>query len=1610
MHGRACEERKRGRHMWTAPLRAPASVKAITSSATAASSLLFLSSSPDSFFKDGRKISIGDCALFKPSQNCPPFIGIIRSVTSVKENQLNLGVNWLYRPTEVKLGKGILLDALPNEIFYSFHKDEIPAASLLHLCKVTFLPKGVELPSGICSFVCWRVYDITHKCLWWLTEQDYIDEHQEEVDQLLCKTRFEMHATVQQGGRSPKTMNGPTSTSQLKASSDSVQNTGSSFPSQAKGKKRERADQGFEPVKRERAARVEDADSVYSKLESTLRSEIVKITEKGGLVDSDGVEKLVQLMLPERSGRKIDLASRLMLAGVVAATDKFDCLSRFVQLRGLPVLDEWLQEVHKGKVGDSNSPKDGDRSTEEFLLVLLRALDKLPVNLHALQTCNIGKSVNHLRSHKNVEIQRKARSLVDTWKKRVEAEMDAKSSSGQGVSWPGRRLAEPSHGSPKTSVSHPHSSKSSSIRLVQGENNVKSASPSPGSTRSALSPSSGCMNMKEGQQKNSGGVSGSDVPPTSVRDEKSSSSSPSHNNSQSCSSDHAKAGGVSVKDDPRCPTTGSLSVNKSSGGSSRHRRSVNGLQGSASSVGHRETGSVRNSSLSKNNSTSEKVSQSDSTCEKTHEVQATEGNAHKLIVKIPNQGYSPAETTATATIEDTAVVNSRTSSPVICAKNDQVDQNLKEEKTCTHKAIISSDVHDESWQSNDAKIELPGSDEGGGSTSIPSEERCWTVDDAKKMAEVPKASVPDVPKASLPQCMNELKPEKSHENPFSSINALIESCVQYSDANTPVAAGDDIGMNLLASVATGEISKSDMISPNGSSQTNENSCEGNDSKQNLSSDGLAQTLPSDGAKFENEKQDFVSGNACPKEADTKADFNPISVTDRKLDSSPLKQPVNQCLESIGWSRDAEKTSSAMSCANDINKHVDGDMIKESNEIKDDGVLADDASDMKQKLSADIRVGDSGVTVGGEVPYSQPFSESDKSTQDEPKPPIRKSSSELVRGTEHSSLRLGSGKCLVSANVDELKAKKADEMETGSHHDAIKGQKIEGESSSSGNQVGAGLVSYLTNYKVEHVGENLDGNEDNEQQSGVHSPTVSSSLTVKDRGKQCAKGRESRSNIAVAEVADESTSLAGDASSSSAADRDTKVEFDLNEGFSGDDGRNGDLGNLTGAGISTPVQFPLPIPASITVATAAKGPFVPPEDLLRNKGVHGWKGSAATSAFRPAEPRNSLERPLATNNAAQVDVNTRRQSRPPLDIDLNIPDERVLEDFTSRTSGQTSVCDITNNSLHDLKMGSASTRSAGGLDLDLNRVDETTDLGNYTTNSHKLDSTFQPSKQVSSGRMTDEAGGRRDFDLNNGHMIGDVNLEPSILFGQHAARSSLPSQPSLPGMQVNGANMGNLSSWFAAASYSATVPPTVMPDRDLPFPMVASSGPSRLLGSTTASSSFSPDLYRGPVLTSSPAVPFQSTSPFQYPVFSFGAGFPLSSATFSGGSATYLESSSAGPRLTFPPANSQLLGPAIAVPSNYPRPYVVNLTDGNNSGGASRKWLRQELDLNTGPAVPDAEGRSETSSRAPSRPLSASSTQTRMEEQARIFQMPGGVVKRKEPEGGWDGYKQQPSWH
>ncbi|XP_062026347.1 uncharacterized protein LOC133742689 [Rosa rugosa] len=1582
MHGRGGEERKRSRHMLTVP----------TADGSSSSS----SNSTHSFFKDGRKISVGDCALFKPPQDSPPFIGIIRWLITGKENKLRVGVNWLYRPSEVKLGKGELFDAELNEIFYSFHKDEIPAASLLHPCKVAFLPKGVKLPSGISSFVCRRVFDITNKCLWWLTDQDYINERQEEVDKLLYKTRVEMQATVQSGGRSPKPMNGPSSASQLKAGSDGVQNSASSFSSQVKGKKRERGDQGSEPVKRERITRIDDGDSGHCKQESTLKSEIAKITERGGLVDSEGVEKLVQLMGPDRNEKKIDVAGRSMLASVLAATDKFDCLSRFVQLRGLPVFDEWLQEVHKGKIGDGSASKDSDKCVEEFLLVLLRALDKLPVNLNALQMCNIGKSVNHLRTHKNLEIQKKARSLVDTWKKRVEAEMkinEAKSGLNQAVPWSARpRLPEVSHGGNrhsglstdvaiKSSVTQLSVSNKSSVKLVQGDNITKSASASPVSLKSVPSPVSAGSNLKDGQSRIVPVGVTVDLPMTTTRDEKSSSSSQSHNNSQSCSNDHARNGGVSGKEDARSSTAGSM--NKTSGGSSRPRKSINGFPGSTPSGAQRETVSSRSSSLHKNPA-SEKSLQPG--------ISEKVVDDNKLIVKIPNRGRSPAQSGSGGSFEDLSNMNSRASSPMHSEKHDQLDCTLKE-KVDVYRATGTSDVNTESWQSNDFKDILTGSDEGDGSpAAVTNEER-----DPKKTAEVPKAA--------SSSSGNEQKPGNAQEASFSSMHALVESCVKYAEGNASV--GDDLGMNLLASVAADEMSKSESPtdSPQRSTPVSEHLCKGNDSRvkspllEDLARDESQSNV---GADDEYQKHGIVSATFGTKDGGGKGPFPENKEKPIEVALAPAVTPcpaiaVEETMDSEGTKPPEEKkVVGGVDETPDIKQGLTGHL---SNETKANDAIsrAVDGKEATEESSLHPP-----LEVDGKLSTIQMHSESVKGTSE---------------GVMLSSEKVSAPKADNTDEMEDRSCSNQTERQRPESNDPILPKKESDNSLIPENRAAGGSSSAVTDHNSEHMEGILESKVANGQLSEPVVLKVKPDLPMQEvEHVRSKKSKVTGMDAKVeAEEAGECTSTTADTPMSAVgvSDMDAKVEFDLNEGFNADDGKFGEPNNLTAPGCSTALRLisPLPfsvsslssgLPASVTVPSAAKGPCVPPDDLLKGKQEDGWKGTAATSAFRPAEPRKVSELPLGATNIAIPDPTAGKQGRPALDIDLNVPDERVLEDMASQEIFSLSAPTSNNDFARDQSMSMAPVRSSGGLDLDLNQVDEASEIGSYSLSNIRRMNNPILSTKASGGPPNGEVSHRRDFDLNNGPAFDDVSAEPAV-FSQHT-RSSMPSQPPNSGFRMSNTEVGNFSSWFSPANtYSAVTIPSIMPDRgEQPFPIVATGGPQRT-GPPTGSNPFTPDVYRGSVVSSSPAVPYPSTS-FQYPVFPFGNSFPLPSATFAGGSTTYLDSSAG--RLCIPAVRSQLLGPGSMIPSNYPRPYVVNVSDGSNNSSAenSRKWGRQGLDLNAGPGGPDLEGRDVTSPLAPWQ-FSVASSQALAEEQARMFQMSGGTFKRKEPEGGWDGYKQ-----
>ncbi|XP_051116670.1 uncharacterized protein LOC127241587 isoform X2 [Andrographis paniculata] len=1541
-----------------------------------------IASDSNSFFKDGRRISLGDCALFKPPQDCAPFIGLICSLPSSKENILKLQVNWIYRPSEIKLGKGSLLDSAPNEIFYSFHKDEIPAASLLHPCKVAFLPKGVELPKGTYSFVCRRVYDIVNKCLWWLTDKDYIHGRQEEVEQLLYKTRTEMHATCQPGGRSPKQVNGPTSASQMKTGSDNAQNTGTS---QVRGKKRERSDHGgADSLRRERSSRTDDASSALYKTESNIKTEISRISGKG-VIDLEGVDKLVQLMQQDKMERKMDFSTRSMLANVIASIDKVECLNRFVQLRGLTVLDDWLQEIHQGKNGDGGSAKYGDKSLEEFLLVLLRALDKLPVNLQALQMCNIGRSVNHLRSHKNTEIQRKARALVDTWKKRVEAEMisiDAKSSSNQPVvSWPSKsRLPEASHvirtqsGSDVAmkSVVTQNLPAKTSLRSSHGENSIKQET-SCGSVKQASSPSSG----KENQLRTSVSVSAGAV---QNREDRSSSSIQSHNNNQS----------PSPRDDQKSSSSG-LAINRTSNHGTRSKKSsIVSESGS-----QKETSSCKSSAHK--GSAVEKLPQSSLISEEVLDGSAGEGNGHKLAVRISSRVRSPAQVGG-GSHDDPTFTNSQVSSPMQLDKHEQPDR-ASLEMIDSNRCNVLSDLN--TLQNNEQKVVLAGS-EGVGARAVPQhEDQSMTIEVQKKIT-----------RGTL---KNKVEQVKLHSS-FSPMNALIESCAKYAETSSSLSIEDDVGMNLLASVAAGEMSRSDMVTPTDSMERNSPAVDQVCASDEAKSKGLqdeygagVKNQPSNGAECNGKNQAVLDGfsryvdgfdlskhvtpeasgdrrNVLPETNEelpptgaddlcsSKMDLSSNVVTKSEISEQPKANTVatsvalTVCMEKVRDGESNEQSSDEKAVSSSVT--VEG----VSNCISARG---DDLVDMSRFLhgvSTRLDQGngdkiledrlDSKIKSDEEVPIVKLPTSAFKFESKE-----KASDEKLLHQIEQKPTLQADGKILKGESDDNDDKSRLSKPE-----------KLDFDTEMAGNAAGdhkdaSGLCSTSDDPKS-HCGEAIPKSMEIQERTSLLQSRTPGSLEpkiVKDAGLTVSK----------------SVSVHPDEA-----------------GLTADDGKYEELVTSTSPASETVHATNLlpfsqnslrsGLSSSITVAAAAKGPFVLHDDMMKSKVEFGWKGSAATSAFRPAEPRKTIESPLGSGNVACPEASsTNKHGRVPLDFDLNVPDERVLEEIASRGSN-VAVDMSSKSSIQNEASNTMTVHSFGGLDLDLNRADETYGNGHCLTSSNCKGE--GPSAHVEPFGLLPSGDTCRNFDLNNGPMVDDINGEHFSI--NQLVKGGIVSPLPSAGPRMNAPVIGSISSWFPPGdTYSTVAVPSILPDRgEHPVPVFPTSAPPRTFGPGSVAP-FSPDVLRGSVLSSSPAVPFHS-SPYQLPIFPFGTPFPFPSATFSVGTTSYASDSSSNARMFAPPVNSQFLGPFSSAASQFQRPYVVSLPD-NGGLENSRKWDRQGLDLNAGP------GGMENKIKGEMRPLSSgqrsvSSSQALAEEQARIFPISGNTIsKRKDPEGGWD---------
>ncbi|XVE64841.1 hypothetical protein DITRI_Ditri07aG0134400 [Diplodiscus trichospermus] len=146
----------------------------------------------EAFEFDGNRYDLEDPVLLVPEDTeQKPYVAIIKDISQTKDGSIMVTGQWFYRPEEAeRKGGGSWQSRDTRELFYSFHRDEVPAESVMHKCVVHFVPIHKQLPNRKQhpGFIVQKVYDTVERKLWKLTDKDYEDNKQHEIDLLVQKT------------------------------------------------------------------------------------------------------------------------------------------------------------------------------------------------------------------------------------------------------------------------------------------------------------------------------------------------------------------------------------------------------------------------------------------------------------------------------------------------------------------------------------------------------------------------------------------------------------------------------------------------------------------------------------------------------------------------------------------------------------------------------------------------------------------------------------------------------------------------------------------------------------------------------------------------------------------------------------------------------------------------------------------------------------------------------------------------------------------------------------------------------------------------------------------------------------------------------------------------------------------------------------------------------------------------------------------------------------------------------------------------------------------------------------------------------------------------------
>ncbi|KAG2692811.1 hypothetical protein I3760_08G068900 [Carya illinoinensis] len=419
------------------------------------------------------------------------------------------------------------------------------------------------------------------------------------------------------------------------------------------------------------------------------------------------------------------------------------------------------------------------------------------------------------------------------------------------------------------------------------------------------------------------------------------------------------------------------------------------------------------------------------------------------------------------------------------------------------------------------------------------------------------------------------------------------------------------------------------------------------------------------------------------------------------------------------------------------------------------------------------------------------------------------------------------------------------------------------------------------------------------------------------------------------------------------------DFDLNQEVSSDE-------TDCAVNPSTPISF-------VAASRPAAAPGLPVAPL-QFEGSLGWKGCAATSAFRPASARRVPDIAKSLSIEGINDVSKQRHDW--LDFDLNVAeggDElgKQIPMSSGLPSGESSV--------------EVSQMRSGRLKLDLNCIGDDGDapvlnsiMGEQLSNNRNNHRSPSPASSSSSMQPF-----LRNIDLNDRPFHSDALDHGPSKLSQHINAYG-GSKPDAPVISIMGTRVEVNRKEFLSQT------------------------PSLSNGKSTEPTMDTSIMRAGGVLGIGPTISYAHSPIFGYNGLATGPAMSFSSAMYgSSGPIPYMVDSRGAPVVP------QIVGSASAVPSAYPQSTFIMSMNGVQPGINNVGQSRPNFDLNSG-FMTEGGNRETTGFRQLFLPGQGRSLEEHLRTNLQPSSSSGIGPKRKEPDSAWEShpfnYKyQQPPW-